>query len=212
MGPAELLENIRRTKNLVINIEQLADEYAGIIKKPLTFANAAVGFIAWIVFLVQTGLSDEIIRWSDKHIFNPFIAPLDLPKVMNVLLVSTDIIVFHLVNYLLLVKLTNAYLVNKHIQKKSSRLKIIQSQINEGIRELQDSIIPPDYQKADALTMIESYVMHQRADTLKECLNLYDQDIKHEENMEALGNLAAAQYETARQVEKARSEAARHRN
>jgi len=56
----------------------------------------------------------------------------------------------------------------------------------QNIKALEKSVIPAKYMNLRYLNKIESYLVNQRADTLKECLNLLEDDIKHNQQIENL--------------------------
>jgi hypothetical protein len=78
----------------------------------------------------------------------------------------------------------------KMVSQKSSFMVIKKSEIDEQLQQnieaLKKSVIPPKYQDLWSLNEIKSYLVNQRADTLKECLNLLENDIKHNEQIKNL--------------------------
>jgi hypothetical protein len=69
-----------------------------------------------------------------------------------------------------------------------------------------DSPVPEDYLYVHALESIESYLKSKRADTIKEAINLYEQDIKHLENQRHMEEMNQNINKMSKEVKKLRSD------
>ncbi|WP_434510089.1 hypothetical protein [Desulfitobacterium sp. AusDCA] len=77
--------------------------------------------------------------------------------------------------------------MNKRLLKKPElNIENIDQEYNQNFEELNTSIIPQDYRNLYSLNKIEGYLRNNRADTLRDCINLLEEDKKHEEQIENL--------------------------
>ncbi|HEX9058674.1 MAG TPA: hypothetical protein VF941_00680 [Clostridia bacterium] len=53
----------------------------------------------------------------------------------------------------------------------------------------QNSVVPMNYRYTFALNSLINYVQNRRADSIKEALNLYEQDMMHMQQMDQLRNI-----------------------
>ncbi|MGG1518470.1 hypothetical protein ABE504_23835 [Paenibacillus oryzisoli] len=190
MSSDELLQGLTETKALIQRITDYAEEYSSILKKPFNLPVTIFGLAAWIYAFIKTGISHVLIHYSDKLLFTPFFEPLNLPQNVDVLLVATDLVVLHVGSFLWLSISLERAIMSRRLCVKASRLTEIQASLESAIKQLTASFVPEDYWKVTIIEKLEKYVMNQRASTLKECLNLYEQERMHEE---VVGRLEAAE-------------------
>ena len=69
------------------------------------------------------------------------------------------------------------------ISSKKNEFDVQFQQINKALTK---SVIPPKYQDLWSINKIKGYLVNQRADNLKECLNLLEDEIKHNQQIENL--------------------------
>lgn len=73
--------------------------------------------------------------------------------------------------------------VKKKIRKNKDRINNIQLRLTELDRMVNPVHIPKAYINNYALSKLESYFVNKRADTLKEALNLFEEEKRHDQQM-----------------------------
>jgi hypothetical protein len=216
MTSSELLQQLKDMRGLVQNIKSQSNEYFQFYKKPLTFLPTLLLLGAWIYAIFQMNLAKPFMNFLDTFIFNPFVVPLDLPRYANVSIVATAVVFEYAGPLLLIAALINKLVVSQRLRANAKRMMELRSNIEQDINYLSHSIVPEDYWDEAIIEKLEKYVANKRASTLKECLNLFEQERMHEEVVgrieaaEAAAAAARAEAASARkQAEYARSEAER---
>lgn len=118
------------------------------------------------------------------------------------------LILYLIVNFILTkiseIKFKQDEIKHKDIFKKNSeeknRLKI---KINNNLIKIRDTtILPQDYcYNLNAVNCFLSYLINRRADTLKECINLYHQELQHQEMMDYVGSVESDLYDLKSETE-----------
>ncbi|MCS7460367.1 hypothetical protein N0M98_09455 [Paenibacillus doosanensis] len=216
MTSSELLQQLKETRELVQIIKSQSNEYYEFYKMPLPFLPTLILLGAWIFVIFQLNLAKPFMSFLDTFIFNPFVAPLDLPHYGNAIIVGTAVVFQYGAPILLIAAFINKQVVSQRLRANAKRMMELRNNIERDIDALSHSIVPEDYWDESIIEKLEKYVTNKRASTLKECLNLYEQDRMHEETIgrieaaEAAAFAARAEAASARkQADYARSEAER---
>ncbi|MCX7922245.1 MAG: hypothetical protein N3B21_09585 [Clostridia bacterium] len=173
----ELLENIYISKRLV---EQFGSIYSDINRlynskaKVIDFISiypATIGAVPFVLVL------DLVVG-----IFSTFLA--NLIFVIMAMNFVTAIIVLITKNYLI------RLVQQQNIKKNGHEIEALKCEGQKVIFELQKhSIIPQKYWTMHALSSFEGYLLNIQADSLKECINIYEQQLQHMERINELKNI-----------------------
>lgn len=83
--------------------------------------------------------------------------------------------------------------IKKKIEKNAERIKDLKKEEHEITLFLKDLHLPPSYCFPSALNAFESYLINFRADDIKECINLYEQEKAHNQQMYELRTIQQIQ-------------------
>ncbi len=170
----EMLTNLQTTAVIIKETEELIDESDKYTHK-ITI-NLGWRFITYLILLFITY---TIINSLPNNIVND--------------LVIFFVIAFFVVPYLVM-RFTFTFICNlyhSHKQKKyKSRLIKIEEKLKQNINLLQnDSILPKAYWNSFAVAKIIDYIRNLRADNLKEAINLFENELKHIEQIEKIDKM-----------------------
>lgn len=158
----DLLKNLQFTKSAVIALEEMHHDINMYNKRlirihPAWYALACPFIIVWMMVKIER----DIYRFQNYF----------------------DILVGLLVCFLLfigfccLIYLLNNWFVRYKYIKNANRVREIQEDYPLIFDDLRTySMIPEAYWNSAALSVMEGYLINKRADTLKECLNLYESE------------------------------------
>lgn len=187
-----LIDNLQRTLILTKEKEKLKNTrfYYSFIDIPVKVLMATHVFLYILLLIVSYKIFNTIDRLinsnSDFLLLLFWVGILGLPYLVVKFLPTKIISSLE----------KNKQQANKHIIDKAySREFKIDSLLNEY------SVIPSDYRNPYAINSFISYLENQRADTLKEAINLFESDIRHIERMKELEKIKYNQHEIMRQVQ-----------
>ncbi|HAM79245.1 hypothetical protein [Ornithinibacillus bavariensis] len=195
----KLKENISLTSQLVKRLQQNHKDYNRITKKPLNFnfgyhvlsLMVCFCFIFYlIIFLGNTVFAEsEVITKLDKMDFSDFIT-----------WYSILIVFFYIFSYVII----NKVAFKTKIKKNFDRLNEIIEEKPNLINQLKtQSLVPEDYWNIYALNKFEKYINNQRADSLKEVINLFEQEERHEQQikeMKIMQSIQQATYKKTKEI------------
>ncbi|WP_026694095.1 hypothetical protein [Peribacillus kribbensis] len=99
----------------------------------------------------------------------------------------------------------NKSLLEKKLSENKVRIEHLKEQINNSNQYLhKDSIVPQEYLYNEALDRFISYGINKRADSIKEAINLFEEETKHQQSIDELHELQdmqAATYLKVNEVE-----------
>lgn len=172
----ELLAEIKHYQKVVNEYVSLQNEYSGYHRKP--FSDFSIWKRIGIFFIVYIILSVE------NYYVSPNLDPLVLIGFFCFFFIWPSI----------------------YRRMKLSRNKERIHQINLLIADIEDSVnpkyVPGPYLSKHALLKLESYLVNKRADTLKEALNLYEQEKRHDKQMREINTMQQLQGKTYREAQK----------
>ncbi|MDG5789311.1 hypothetical protein QA612_17765 [Evansella sp. AB-P1] len=93
--------------------------------------------------------------------------------------------------------------VRGKLKKNMSRIDEIHIKLKNIENKINPELIPDNYINQYALSKLESYLVNKRADTLKEALNLFEQEKRHDEQMNELSIIHQIQESTNRKASEA---------
>ncbi|MHC8514268.1 hypothetical protein [Sporosarcina sp. ITBMC105] len=100
-------------------------------------------------------------------------------------------------------------IIDIQLKKKSDlhsvRIREILIQEEELIGFLQDSGMPMNYCYPFAINSFETYLLNKRADTLKECINLFEQDRQNQQYINQLNTIQQIQEATYHEANSAKT-------
>lgn len=188
-----LLNDIRLTKEnlevfyqMSIDVEKLKAEYEEIYmpKKPTvggTIVDVAISTVIGCIILFAGGLFFTILNETLASIF--------ITGVLLGYLYFAGSYIIKLIKHIINPRIYENKLKeeeNKKEQAKSTYEGALQIRNQTGREIVQNTIIPVKYITINALNKFEEYLMNYRADTLKECINLFEQEVKSEQLREQL--------------------------
>lgn len=202
MEKEELLLNIAETRNSIEKLQNIHGRLNALYKPPIKFGclGHIISFIVyWVVVSLAMGWVMDIVLFPVNIMLSDDI----LEKVGEIGAVIIVIVVAISYPYIF-------NLINKNRNKKNAEISMSQ-EVKRMEMEKQNiieyietnSVIPADYRYIGALNTFEKYLINQRADNLKECINLFEQEMRHEEQMNELRNLKQIQEATYQKANEA---------
>lgn len=95
-------------------------------------------------------------------------------------------IIFTIVYFIVASRL-NTFFHNKLIQLKKDRIDFLVKQQKDCLDYFKNgTVVPEDYIQENVLYKLESYVINKRADSIKEAINLFENEERHLEQMNEL--------------------------
>ncbi|MDT3417173.1 hypothetical protein QO009_003068 [Brevibacillus aydinogluensis] len=157
----DLLHNVQLTKDVVLELEAMQRDANYFQRRLIRLQSGWYWLAAPFTIFIFMAIIDKIFKLQNYfQVFLTFMFSIGL-------YLGLCFGVFYLNNYYVRSKL----LRHKH------RVNEIQELWPVLINDLQNhSVVPEKYWHSYALSCIESYLHTGRADTLKECLNLYEQE------------------------------------
>ncbi|MRX72832.1 hypothetical protein GJU40_11810 [Bacillus lacus] len=196
MDRNNLLENIQWTKDVVLELEGVTEKHRGLSAhqhsllnyKPfeglhnplmLRFYVVPILFIVITLFILGDLLASLFIF-------------IDAEGIWMFLSGITLFIVLPLAGYFLLLRTISNYLIRKSKVTRIEEAQGLQSSIeslHKTSMELKNSLaehsaVPQSYLFPYAVSKLESFLVKHRADTLKECINLYEQEEANEKQQQ----------------------------
>lgn len=107
--------------------------------------------------------------------------------------------------YIILEEKINLYQIKKKTIKHADRIKEIIEEEKSLMNFLESMNLPLDYCYPNAIGHFESYLLNQRADSLKECINLYEQEIQHQNQIKELRTIQQIQELTLEEARTAKN-------
>ncbi len=204
----EILENIKLTRSVIYKNLQANTELDSLEKeirkrsyKTNIFSLIAFPVIFGSFFLLTILVLNFLERNNDK-ITKEFYSGLYVLGFIIFLLYVTATIVEKMT------KMLRDKIIRERYEKNIKRIEAINSEIIKTYEEIKNSsIFPMKYNSIQALDKIEEYINDKRADSLKEVLNLYEDELMKLKQLEMLNNISLkqsnllnAQYATNRQL------------
>ncbi|MCM3663467.1 hypothetical protein M3204_03575 [Mesobacillus subterraneus] len=107
--------------------------------------------------------------------------------------------------YITLEEKINLYQIKKKTIKHADRIKEIIEEEKSLMEFLESLNLPLDYCYPSAVGQFESYLLNQRADSLKECINLYEQEKQHQNQINELRTIQQIQELTLEEARTAKN-------
>jgi hypothetical protein len=194
LNKQDLLLNLQTTIKLTLEWEKLDQEYNGYFTKKIDLNGLSlkqhVGLV--VISFIGYGLIISIVL-SILRLFND-----NAVAIIAVILAPS---------YFIWIPAYNRKYLNKRQIENADRIKQILHEKSQIVYALeQKSIVPKKYWYSYALGKIEGYVQDFRADSLKESLNLYEVDMKHNDHMHQLINIQVQQEQLIREMQDTQSE------
>lgn len=197
-----LLNNIQSTRNEVNNIIYINKKIGNYFKEPIKLGFSGhigallISFILWLVAFLLVVL---ILIYPLEMIFGEDLAQLIFNGLGLLLLLGT------IIGYVFLYSTTNKKIVESNIKadKNEEVVKLRQDRDKLLLSLSSNSNIPKDYWTIDALNTFEKYIINKRAEDLKECINLYEQESRHDEQMREINAMQQLQEATYRKASEA---------
>lgn len=199
MEKNELLLNINETKNMINKLQNTHRSLTALYKEPIKFG--CLGHL--IAFFIYWASLSYILSW----VLGVILYPIKIMLSDNIADKFGSVVAVILV---IIVALSYPYLFNlinkKHLKQnddiaRSSTAKNLELEKQSIIQYIEThSVVPADYRYLSALNTFEKYLINKRADSLKECINLFEQEIRHEEQINEiriLQEMQAATYQKA---------------
>jgi hypothetical protein len=194
LNKQDLLLNLQATKKLTLDWEKLDQEYKEYFTKKIDLKELSlkqhIGLV--VISFFGYGLIISMIL-SILRLFND-----NVVAVIAVILAPS---------YLIWIPAYNRKYLNKKQIENADRIKRIPLEKSQIVYALeQKSIVPKKYWYSYALAKIEGYIQDFRADSLKESLNLFEEDVKHNDSIQQLINIQIQQEQLIIEMQDTQSE------
>jgi len=90
--------------------------------------------------------------------------------------------------------------LQNHIKKNQPQIEEYQKLMDSVKQKIQPQYIPDNYLNMYALNKLESYFVNKRADTLKEALNLFEEEKRFDEQMKEINTIKQLQQKTLQEA------------
>jgi hypothetical protein len=107
--------------------------------------------------------------------------------------------------YIFLEEKINLYQIKKKTTRHAERIKEIINEEKNLMQFLEGINLPLNYCYPSTIMQFESYLLNHRADTLKECINLYEQELRHQDHINELRTIQQMQEMTLREARTAKN-------
>lgn len=198
MEKENLLRNIAETRNDVNRLQSIYSHLNSLYKSSIQLG--CIGHV--VAFIVYWSLGVWLLSFILK-IFS-FLDVILYALLSEAILDSIATIIA----YILIFGVAFSYpyvfnQINKKRMKKNAEIaksgeaQKLELEKQAFIDKIQNnSVIPVDYCYTKALNAFERYLLNQRADNLKECINLYEQERRHEEQIQEIKLMQQLQEKT----------------
>jgi hypothetical protein len=188
-----ILENLNFTKDQVSTLVNNHREYVNYHRKPLNFSRLK-HVVAFLLFSLALSLLYAIVASPIAVVFNIETESLTEP-------VAVPLFIGSIILYFICYRLFNNRQQKVKLVKHAVRINQIISEKEMILHRLdQESIVPSTYRNMSALNRFIQYFKDGRAETMKEAMNLYEQEVRHEEQLQeiqVMQHLQAATYQKA---------------
>lgn len=187
----ELMKN----KGTILNLYNIRQEYWNYHKPEVDlreinpFVKLILGFILYM-FLYNI--------YSDIYPSLPFKSP-NISVIGLVMVIISTFLIYRFVEAGL-----TRWQVKKQLEKFSARITTIIEEEKQLEQVLSGCIIPERYRNPYAIGKFEDYMRNARADTLKECVNLLENERQHNEYMNQLRSIEDMQEDIHREASDAK--------
>lgn len=178
MNLKEIIENLETSNNIIIEMEKMSEEYNYYTKyKKVSPILVIIGFFI-IDYLIRVFINLDFIQ-------NLLPDNLILVIIMLILPIFASIIITAF-SY---VKI-NYTMKSRQDRKYNDRKKEIENDYNNA-RDLliKNSILPENYWYQYASSNILSYIINKRALSITDAINLYEEELKYQEQMTMMQNI-----------------------
>lgn len=171
----ELIKNIDLTLNLIHQMTELDNKVHKVLRKPIRIGCGGNISLITILYLLSVFLFYQSWTVDSSNLFK-------IPAVIYILLL---LLIFIINRAALSIKKTdNAIFLKQYPTKRK----------NLFLRLEAESVIPKSYWVPDYLNWMKTAISNKRADTLKEAINLLENELKH---TQTLKQIAAVQDQLA---------------
>lgn len=190
----EILDNLLKTETLIKENIQSQEDLKK-LKKNLnhTDANILILVISIIASIVLLIIYHKLFTKISSYL------PSDIILAPFFLFVAY-IVVFNLPAFLI-GKLLKKGIINKRFKKNKTKIESFKDKVNGTYSDLENnSILPKKYWNTYSVSKMVEYIQNKRADTLKETINLFeDEELKRESN-NSLNNINNGQKQIQKQI------------
>ena len=188
MEKCQLLDVISVTKEDIKKLENIRKEYRQYHKPFVDITNLPIRLkiiIGLILFYFISLFIYPIVAAS--VVISESLAQI----LLFILPFSAIFVTFFLYAYL--VNKTNLYQINRNIKRNSNRIDEIIEEELKIMDFLKGMNLPLNYCYTRAIEQFENYLLNYRADTLKECINLFESEEKHQAQIHELRTIQQIQ-------------------
>jgi hypothetical protein len=183
----ELLGDIQKARELTRAVSINTATYYKLTGPPFNGLILAIGLLLWLYFtyiylqkndieIQMFGALLQMISERDSYfMYSRFDVIYMISKMVTALAWS----LVYVGSYTLLIRPLNALIRMLKLMKNRHIIEDLKRQIAQDVEALGRTIIPLDYQSDSKLAKIESYVRNNRADTLRDCINMYEEEMRH---------------------------------
>ncbi|UOQ50352.1 hypothetical protein MUN88_09980 [Gracilibacillus caseinilyticus] len=178
MNITNITNEINYLKDILLKYEELEAERSNIFKKPLS--NMSIG--------------KKILLFIGMYMVSGFIYAIPNLKYLSIfVLLGSVYFIFFWPNRK----------VKSNIAQNKSRIEEIDTKILSLSQKIRPNYIPEKYIHLHALNSLESYFSNKRAASLKEALNLYEEEIRHMQHLKEMNMLQEMQNATYKKAQEA---------
>ncbi|WP_459195722.1 hypothetical protein [Wukongibacter baidiensis] len=193
-----LVQNLLDSKRILEENEVLIHEYQGY--HAIHHKSSLPGIASFLILIATYYLYYKTINWVDSFLqfkgvllvaafISMFIAPLYISKAIR----------NKILDYMYSVKASEA---DNRVDQNKRRIEEIRTKVNNNIAYLdRHSVVPPDYRYSHTVSLFISYIQNLRADTLKEAINLYEEDVRYRQLMGELKEVQFGQFQLMNSID-----------
>ncbi len=187
-----LLETIAEVKNPIQLLSNIRQEYKDYHTPKIDVTKFPVLlkiFLGYFIFQLIAGVG-MVISFANYLIF-------------GILAIMSLFITIYI--YITLEEKINLFQIKQKVTKNAARIQAIIQEEQKIVSFLEEKGYPLNYGYPKAVRTFENYLHNYRADSLKECINLFEQEIKHQEHIEELRTVQQIQEMTYNEARSAKN-------
>ena len=179
-----LLEEIRHYQSIVNQSINLQQEHESYYSQPAFFISLGL-WARIVIFIIIWIITVNTLSSAEYSTMNTFLL----------------MVIF--CGYIYFLFIWPTVYVKKKVKRNKERINEIKSSLGELNKNVNPVHLPKVYINKYALSKLETYLINKRADTLKEALNLFEQERRHDQQMQEINAVQQLQEMTYKKANEA---------
>ncbi|SER24532.1 hypothetical protein SAMN04487944_10246 [Gracilibacillus ureilyticus] len=193
---SELHQQLSQTKQNLIKLQENYRNYQALLPE-VKLLKWWQHIIVWFILFFGVAYLIDIVTYPFRSLFN-----VGEPSDFLVYLLMAIFTIFYIMGYTKYGRYKEKKAQEK-LEKQTTVLQRLEAEKEQLLQLLDYSIVPEKYWTVHAIQMFEEYIQNSRADSLKEAINLYEQELRHEEHMQEMRHLKQLQAATYQKAQEA---------